>query len=278
MISNFAKRMTFETGKSLRKRGFSTITNMVAEPLSPVESALKYVGSGILAPLALLGVGWVKVPLNHSTVVQRFGKFESVKSSGLHYVPPVGSSFNEIFMGKRSYKLEKSQIVDDNGNPLIVSAVVNYQVEYPERFLSEILGDDKYIYNQAETSIKNTVGKYPYEADDGSGLKNEGEDIVNEMKSNLQSRIKNTGVKILDVRLTDLNYAPEIASQMLARQQAEAVLKAKSIMVEGSVGLVREISKEIGDEMDKKERDKMLRGITISLVSGQSAQPIVSLD
>jgi regulator of protease activity HflC (stomatin/prohibitin superfamily) len=247
--------------------------------LSIVEAGLKYVGGGILAPFALLGYGWLNVPLNHCAVVQRFGKFESLKQEGLHYILPLGANYNKIFMGSLSYKLDKSQITDLNGNPLIVSAIVNYQIEHPEEFISKIKGANNYIFNQAESSIKKTVSKYPYESDDGIGLKSENDQIVNEMKSDLQIRLDGTGIKVNDVRLTDMNYAPEIASLMLQKQQAKATLVAKEYLVKGAVEMVEDVkNSNVGKDMNQEQQSKLITNLMSLLISNTAVQPVIPLN
>ena len=118
-------------------------------------------------------------------------------------------------MGNLSFKLPKSQVVDSNGNPIIISAIVNYKIADPAKYIVFILGDYGYIVNQAEAVIKRIASKYPYESKDGDGLKNESDAVVKEMTDVLQESVEDKGVLIESVMLSDLNYAPEIAQQML---------------------------------------------------------------
>ena len=157
-------------------------------------------------------------------------------------------------MGNQTFKLPESKVVDKNGNPIIISAIVNYRVSAPEQFYVRIKCDSEYIHNQAEAIIKKIASKYPYESTDGHSLKSESDEVIQEMREGLQQKVAHAGIQVDSVELTDLNYAPEIAQQMLIKQQAEAYIEAKSAISTASMDIVREIDDNIGQSLTPEDR------------------------
>lgn len=124
------------------------------KPLSPVEGFLKYGGGFVLTPLAVIGCGFYKVHNNHKGVVMRFGKYEQSRNEGLHWTLIPGFAIKEVFMGNQNFKLPESKVIDKNGNPIVISAVVNYKVDSAEKFVVNIGQDTSYIHNQAEAAYR----------------------------------------------------------------------------------------------------------------------------
>jgi len=256
--------------------------NVYHKPLGLVENVIKYSGV-ILTPLAIVGLGFFNVPNNHRGVIMRFGKYEQSQDEGLYWTLIPGFSVHEIFMGYQNFKLPESKVIDKNGNPIIISAVVNYNVVNPEKFVVNIGSDYSYIHNQAEAAIKRIASRYPYEsdsefdADDEHSLKSESEEIVKEMSKELQRGIDMAGININSIQLTDLNYAPEIAQQMLIKQQADAYIKAKRSISKASIGIVDDIVNKLGDSIDDKTRGDLIKNLLIVISAGTSVQPTLPM-
>lgn len=245
--------------------------------LSIFELGLKYGAGTLMTPLALVGLGFQRVPANNARVLTRFGKYQETLSEGLHYRLVPGLARYTTFMGKRTYKLDPSKIPDADGKPVVVSAVVDYCIEDAAKFEINVDGKFEFIFNQAEKAVKNIVRNYPYESDDGEGLKTSDRKIRSEMIHNLQSMLCGTGVRIHDVALVDVNYAPEVAKSMLAKQEAMAQLEAKEYMVKGAFEITKETIEKFGDTLDHDQRGKMATNVLTVLVSGEGVQPVIAL-
>jgi regulator of protease activity HflC (stomatin/prohibitin superfamily) len=261
-----------------RFMSINTHKAVVPQPLSPVEGFLKFGVGGLLSPLALIGGGWYNVPNNHAGVVMRFGKYEQSRLEGLYWTLMPGMDMYSVFMGNQSFKLPQSQVVDSNGNPIIISAVVNFRIDNPENFVVFIQTDKEYIYNQAEAVIKKIASKYPYESEDGHGLKNESDMVTDEMTAALQERVGDKGVHIENVMLSDLNYAPEIAQQMLIKQQANAFVEAKQTITRASIDMVKDVTRELGNNISQDGKDRIITNLLTVLTSGTAVQPTIPLN
>ena len=234
-------------------------------------------GGSLLAPLALADIGFFNVKNNHVGVMTRFGKFEGTRHEGLGWTLIPGFNYINIFMGNQTFKLPESKVVDKNGNPIIISAIVNYKVSVPENFYVRIKCNSEYIHNQAEAIIKKIASKYPYESADGHSLKSESDEVTNEMKEGLQQKVFHAGIQVDSVELTDLNYAQEIAQQMLIKQQAEAYIEAKSAISVASIDIVREINNKIGNSLTHEDRSSLVKSLLIVIASGSSVQPTLPM-
>jgi regulator of protease activity HflC (stomatin/prohibitin superfamily) len=149
-----------------------------------------------------------------------------VREPGCHCVNPI-LQLNNIPVKQMILNLDTSRVVDVNGNPLIVSGIVTYKVRNSKKAVIDTQNYVEYIRNQALAVMKAICSRYPYQAQEGSNeesLQGETEKVKMQMKVELQERMIVAGVEVILFDLTDLNYAPEIASQMLVRQQADAMI------------------------------------------------------
>lgn len=241
--------------------------------LSSFEKFIKY-GIGIpLFPLStIFDGGMFYVKAKHSCVVQRFGKYEKTYNEGLHFILTPGTDSVDVFTGISSYNMSKSTVVDKNGNPIIISAIVNFQVTSPSSFVINIDRNYEYIYNQSEAAIKYIASKYTY-----NSLKEELADVNSEMKLHLQEKVYNYGVTIQDLMLTELSYTPEIANAMLAKQQASAFVDAKEIIVSSALDVLETIEERLPEHTSKEARERILTNLLVVLTSGSSTQPTLPL-
>ncbi len=136
---------------------------------------------------------------------------------------------------------EKQKVNDETGNPVEIGAVAIWQVVNPTKAVINVENYKSYLSIQCDSIIRNTARKYPYDATEGEdekSLRGSSQEIADIMCKELQEKVENAGIKILEVRITHLAYAPEIASAMLQRQQAAAIIDARQKIVEGAVGMV----------------------------------------
>ena len=270
----------------LKKRLFSTKylsknKEILPQQLSPVETGLRYGLGSLVAPLYLLGLGWFDIRKNYVGVITHWGKYIETIPDGLHFRIPIGLVNYRVFIGQQSHKMPESKIVDANGNPIIVSGIVNFEITNPEKFIFNI-EDKSYVHNQAEAVLKRVVSKYPYESRDNDqvSLKNETDEINQEMQKELEKLVSKAGVQINEFYLTDMNYAPEIAQQMLIRQQARAYIDAKNEIAEAGVQIVNDTLKQLKDAkmtIDPETEKQLITNLLTVIASGNNVQPTLPL-
>ena len=136
---------------------------------------------------------------------------------------------------------EKQKVNDEMGNPVEIGAVVIWKVVNPTKAVINVENYKNYLSIQCDAIIRNTARKYPYDTGEGKGeksLRGSSQEIAAIMSEELQEKVENAGMQIIEVRITHLAYAPEIAAAMLQRQQAAAIIDARQKIVEGAVGMV----------------------------------------
>lgn len=254
--------------------------------LSTSEKIYDKVLSLITLPLFMFGIQ--SIQHNCCSVISKFGKYEQIKYEGLRMTDfPFSRSSCTIFLGMKSLKLPISKVVDKIGNPIILSANINYKITKPERLVFNIQNDAvQYLQNQAEVTLKQIASKYPYDSVNSNdninlNLKNESKQISDEMKLELQKECDIIGVEIVSFNLTDINYAPEIAQMMLVKQQAEVYMGAKDLIVNSAVDIASNTIKRLdekGIDMSQDSIQSLVNGLILTISTGNNVQPVISVD
>ncbi|MEV0645550.1 SPFH domain-containing protein [Phytomonospora sp. NPDC050363] len=231
--------------------------------------------------VAVLVTGIVAVNPNEAVVVQLFGRYVgSVREPGLHWVLPLTNK-NRVSLRVRNFETPPAKVNDADGNPVEIGAVIVWRVVDAAKATFAINLYQAYVSIQAEAAVRHMATCYPYDSH-GSDLMSlrDGAAVAEELTNELRERVELAGVEILETRITHLAYAPEIAHAMLRRQQATAVVAARSKIVEGAVGMVRmaldRISAEDIVELDDERRAAMVSNLLVVLCSDQSTQPVVN--
>lgn len=263
-------------------RSLSTDNRIQPQALDAKESVIRYGLGTVVSPLYLIGLGWFDVPKNHVNVLTCWGKYSETVRDGLHFRVPIGLGSHRVFVGQQSHKMPESKIVDANGNPIVVSGIVNFEIANPEKFVFNINQDNNYVHNQAEAVLKRVVSKYPYETRDADqvSLKNETQEINEEMQTELEKLVSKAGVKINEFYLTDMNYAPEIAQQMLIRQQAKAYIDAKNEIANAGVMIVKDTLEQLRKEnlkINEETESQLVNNLLTVIASGNNVQPTMPL-
>ncbi len=175
-----------------------------------------------------------------------------------------------------------SKVNDKDGNPVEIAAVVSWRVvdTYDAVFTVDKYVD--YVMTQSEASLRNLASHYPYDSvdDDVQSLRGHTEAVADRLKLELQQRLAKAGVEITEARISHLAYAPEIASAMLQRQQASAIIAARQKIVEGAVGMVEDALNKLAAKkivhLDDERRAAMVSNLLVVLCSQSSAQPVVN--
>jgi len=226
--------------------------------------------------------GCQQVDVNSEVVMLLFGKYyTTLRSPGMYCINKAGMTIKVMSTKRQNMNVGPQKVADKNGNPIMVSGVVAWRVLNAKRAALDVENFNTYVSIQAHTILKQVVSRYPYEASDGqASLKTETAEIGAEMKSLLQVKANVAGVMIESFDLSDLSYAPEIAQMMLVRQQAKAMVDARSTIVQGAVGIVTSaISglKEHGIEMDSAEQARLTTSLLTVICGESGATPTINV-
>lgn len=231
--------------------------------------------------LPLLG-SMLTVPPRHAAVTTVFGRFlGSFKQPGLYWVNPCGLSVRMISTMNHGIELQSVKVADGAGNPLVISGVVTYCVVDATRAALDVEHVSQYVQVQAHATLKRVASRYPYVTYDGSpSLKSEAVGLSGDLVQMLQEKVTVCGVRVLSFDLSDLSYASEIAGQMLQRQQAQAVVDARSIIVQGAVGICHETLENLaarGYQLTPAEQARITHNLLTVIASERTAVPTLNL-
>ncbi|WP_018749920.1 SPFH domain-containing protein [Paenibacillus sanguinis] len=239
---------------------------------------------GIVACLIALVLltGLTIVQPNQSAVVTFFGRYLGViRKSGFYLAIPF-SNRKKVSLRVRNFNSAKLKVNDVNGNPIEISTVVVFSVVDSAKALFEVDEYETFVEIQSETALRHVASKYPYDQPDdvSFSLRANTEEIALELTSELQKRLTIAGVKVIESRLTHLAYSTEIASAMLQRQQAEAIIAAREKIVDGAVTMVQMAVERLQAgqviELDDERKAAMINNLLVAVVSDRSAQPVIN--
>ena len=263
--------------------------------------------SGVL--LILAGVvslfGYMAIAPNDSRVLLLFGKYMgSVRDSGFFWVNPfftkkklslrvrnfeTGSlqtperkdAAGKIIQEKSRTLGRPSKVTDRDGNPIEISAVVVWRVVNTAEALFEVDDYEDFVAVQSEAALRSMASRHPYDSEDHEvSLRGNTAGISEQLKSDIQERLDKAGVEVLEARISHLAYSPEIAAAMLQRQQAQAVVAARTKIVEGAVGMVQmaleHLARDQVVELDDERRAAMVSNLLVVLCSDRHTQPVVN--
>lgn len=218
---------------------------------------------------------------NQSKVVTFFGKYMgTVRQDGFWLVTPL-SSRRKVSLRVRNFNSAKLKVNDIDGNPIEIAAVIVFRVVDTAKALFDVENYEQFVEIQSETALRHVASKYPYDNLFGEGysLRGNTEEVAAELSKELQSRLSVAGVEVIEARLTHLAYSTEIASAMLQRQQASAIISAREKIVEGAVGMVQAAIAQLerdGLTLDEERKAAMINNLMVAIVSDRSAQPVVN--
>jgi len=245
------------------------------------EGELFYLGHLALALLAslLLSAGLFTVQPNEAVALVFLGRYVgSVREEGFHFANPLAQR-KRVTLRVHNFASDKLKVNDAHGNPIEIAAVVVWRVVDTAKALFQVENYQSFVAIQSEAAIRALASRYPYDAE-GRSLRGNPEEIAEELKAEVQERLKVAGVEVLEARLTHLAYAPEIAQAMLRRQQALAVVAARRLIVEAAVGMVKEALLGLeaqGIALDEERRAAMVNNLMVALVAEAQAQPVMNV-
>ncbi|MFE7972555.1 SPFH domain-containing protein [Streptomyces shenzhenensis] len=256
-------------------------------------SAVAVDGAGGKAALIVLGIlvalgaflamcGLNMVAPGEARVVQLFGRYRgTIRQDGLRWVNPF-TSRTKISTRVRNHETAVLKVNDAYGNPIELAAVVVWKVRDTAQAVFEVDDYSEFVATQTETAVRHIAIEYPYDAHDEGGLSLRGnaEEITEKLAVELHARVEAAGVQIIESRFTHLAYAPEIASAMLQRQQAGAVVAARRQIVDGAVGMVEAALARIAErdimELDEERKAAMVSNLMVVLCGDRAPQPVLN--
>ncbi|MEF9906091.1 SPFH domain-containing protein [Streptomyces sp. P9-A2] len=234
----------------------------------------------IAAFLAMCGLNTVAP--GEARVVQLFGRYRgTIRQDGLRWVNPF-TSRTKISTRVRNHETAVLKVNDAYGNPIELASVVVWRVADTAQATFEVDDYIEFVSTQTEAAVRHIAIEYPYDAheEDGLSLRGNAEEITEKLAVELRARVDAAGVDIIESRFTHLAYAPEIASAMLQRQQAGAVVAARQLIVEGAVGMVETALARIAEqgivELDSERKAAMVSNLMVVLCGDRAAQPVLN--
>ena len=226
--------------------------------------------------------GFFMVAPNQARVLQLFGRYVGTeKMTGLRWANPFMTKA-KVSLRVRNFESGKLKINDLTGNPIEIAAVIVWRVIDTAEAIFEVDDYEGYVAIQTEAAIRNMATNYPYDSDESAelALRSNANEIAEILKVEVQQRLGKAGVEVMEARISHLAYAPEIASAMLQRQQASAIVAARHKIVEGAVGMVESALEKLAEkeiiQLDEERKAAMVSNLLVVLCGDKSTQPVVN--
>ena len=236
---------------------------------------------GILAGI-LLFRGLVLVNPNQSKVITLFGRYTgTLRQDGFFWINPF-TVRKAVSLRAHNFNSDKLKVNDLRGNPIEIGAVVVWRVRDTAQAVFDVEDFESYVQVQTESALRHLASLHPYDSphDNEVSLRGSGEQINVELQKELTQRLQMAGIEVLEVRLSHLAYAPEIAGAMLQRQQAEAILDARKRIVDGAVGMVQMALEQLRNhqvvQLDEERKAQMVSNLLVVLCSERGTQPVIN--
>lgn len=241
---------------------------------------LTLVFSIALFPITILA-SWLVVHPQEEAVVLRWGKFSGVVTQpGVRWANVWGRKIIKISTKHQAIDVHRTVVADGNGNPIVVAGVVTYRFVDTKKAALEVQDAPQFVKTQAMAVLKQVASRHPYESVGQVSLKSETGAVTKEMRDLLQEKVRAAGAEIATFELSDLSYAPEIAQAMLVRQQAQALVDARKVIVEGAVQIVChavELLEEKGLKLPAAEQPRLVSNLLTVICGEAHVQPTYSI-
>lgn len=249
-----------------------------------------WVGAFVILGIATILVGiliyrmLILVNPNHAKVVLLFGRYKgSILRNGFFAVNPF-TVRRDVSRRIRNFTSETLKVNDSRGNPIEIAAVVVWRVKNTAQALFDVEDFEDYVETQTESGLRHLAACHPYdltgEDEEGVSLRGSAEIVSEELERELAERLTLAGIEVLEVRLAHLAYSPEIAGAMLQRQQADAIIAARTRIVDGAVGMVRMALDKLKDhnvvDLDEERKAAMVSNLLTVLCSERGTTPVVN--
>lgn len=259
------------------------ISQMIALDNDPDASPALAVLSVVLFVLIILFTSSLTIVRPGQTSVREFfGKYiGTVRRSGLVLVPPLTSG-KKVSIKVHNFETNELKVNDSDGNPIDIAAIIVWQVADTARAVYAVEEYEQFVKTQSEAALRHVATAHPYdEPGPGETSLRGGTDIVSrELADEVAARVAMAGIEIVEVRISSLAYAPEIAHAMLQRQQAGAIISAREQIVEGAVSMVEQALNRLEKEdivvLDEERKAQMVSNLLVVLCSEQRTTPVIN--
>lgn len=254
---------------------------------------LVYAGKNQIKPLIVLCifmipvsiimmVGFFMVNPNESKVLQLFGKYVgTVTQPGLKWANPFYAK-KAVSLRVRNFESGQLKVNDSAGNPIEIATVVVWKVVDTAEAIFEVDDYESFVHIQTEAALRNLATAHPYEShnDEKITLRSDPQEIANLLQKEVQDRLDKAGVQVIEARISHLAYAQEIAASMLKRQQAQAIVAARTQIVSGAVGMVEIALSQLSEkqiiELDDERKAAMVSNLMVVLCGEENVKPVVN--
>jgi len=234
----------------------------------------------------VLWFGLFMVQPNEGRVLQLFGEYVGTeRHPGLRWANPFFSKMG-VSLRVRNFESDKLKVNDLHGSPIEIAAVVVWRVIDTAEAVFQVDDYEDFVHIQSEAALRGLATRFPYdfnEDEDAAGtisLRAHTAEVADQLQEDIQDRLANAGVEVMEARISHLAYAPEIANAMLQRQQADAIIAARRKIVDGAVGMVElaleKLSHQQLVELDEERKAAMVSNLLVVLCGDRSAQPILN--
>ncbi|MDX5338766.1 MAG: SPFH domain-containing protein [Cyclobacteriaceae bacterium] len=248
-------------------------------------NALVVVGIASIFLFILLIPGYFIVEPNKAMVLLLFGDYKgTVKANGFFWVNPFMTK-KKISLRVRNFENKPLKVNDKIGNPVMVGTIVVWQVENTFKATFEVEDYENFVHLQTDAAVRKMAGLYPYDNFEDEEaeitLRSGVEEVNHSLEAEIIERLNHAGIKVIEARISHLAYASEIASAMLQRQQATAIVAARQKIVEGAVGMVEMALEDLKMkdiiEFDEEKKAVMVSNLMVVLCSDKSASPVLNV-
>ena len=243
---------------------------------------VKIVAAIVLVVDFFLMLGFFFVNPNEARVLQLFGKYVgTTRQEGLRWANPLFSK-RSLSLRVRNFETGKMKVNDIDGNPIEIAAIVVWKVVDTAEACFQVDNYEQFVKIQSESAVRNLATQYAYDVhtDDKISLRGSTAAVSDKLRVEIQERLNQAGVEVLEARISHLAYAPEIAEAMLRRQQAGAIIAARQLIVEGAVGMVemalQQLSAKKIIELDHERKAAMVSNLLVVLCGETSTQPVIN--
>ena len=260
----------------------TVLGGLAVKRMMEADNLIGVILSGLF--LLVVSIGWFGIFLvnpNEAKVLQLFGRYTgTVREAGLKWANPFYTK-HKVSVRVRNFESQKLKVNDQNSNPIEIAAVVVWRVVDTAEALFEVDDYIEYVHVQSESALRGLATHYPYDGHEGElSLTANADEISDRLTGEIQARLQRAGVEVVESRISHLAYAPEIASAMLQRQQASAVIAARAKIVAGAVGMVEMALEELSLKsivtLDEERKAQMVSNLLVVLCSDRHTQPVVN--
>ena len=240
-------------------------------------------GWGLVAVVSLISLfGFFVVNPNQGRVLQLFGGYVGTcRAEGLRWANPFYTK-RRISLRIRNFESGHLKVNDSDGNPIDIAAIVVWKVVDTAEACFEVDDYENYLKVQSEAAVRNLATRYPYDTHEEGQISLRGSTaaVAKDLRAEVHERLAKAGVEVIEARLSHLAYAPEIAAAMLQRQQAGAIIAARTRIVDGAVGMVEMALQRLSSKnivtLDEERKAAMVSNLLVVLCGERAAQPVVN--